>query len=693
MLASLAFVCIVASPIFEPVWRLPFPMPHVELNTCSAEPAKQADNPAVLLRYGTARWPNVYFAPTDGEWDWTPYARLVVHVYNPETEAVTLCVRIDNPGADGTNHCLNGRAAIPPQTAREFAVPLVDNAVESFWGMRGVPGYGPQKPSQSVDLRRVVAFQLFLPEPGREHTLYLLSLRLEGSARERGETTPLPFVDAFGQYIHDQWPGKIQQAETLRARDVTEDRLFALAKPSGNMDRFGGWGDGPQREATGWFRTEKINGWWWLVTPEGHLFLSVGVNCVNTGDFTFIDGRQGWFAWLPAREDPVYAPCFAEVGGSHSMAEPIGGRGRVFNFYRANLIRRFGDAWADTWRERTERRLQRWGINTLGNWCDWSILEHSSLPFTVGTSLGKAPRLEGATGYWGKMYDVYDPRFREVVEENVKSVTARWANEPRCIGYFVDNELAWEGVTEGLLNSPDEQPARKRFLQWLEAKYGTADALSQAWGVQVHTLQELRQEHAASQAAAADLDTFLREFARVYFSTVRDAVKRHAPHQLYLGCRFSTMPQYALEICAEYADIVTMNLYRRKILCTDAIKQLDKPVLVGEFHFGALDSGLFHTGLVATPNQSARAEAFYSYMRSVLECPNYVGAHWFQYVDEPLTGRWYDGENYNIGLVNVVDAPYGSLVAAFRRVADEMYTLRYSLMQPSPEQKQRKKRQ
>ena len=42
------------------------------------------------------------------------------------------------------------------------------------------------------------------------------------------------------------------------------------------------------------------------------------------------------------------------------------------------------------------------------------------------------------------------------------------------------------------------------------------------------------------------------------------------------------------------------------------------------------------------------------------------GAHWFQYIDEPLTGRTLDGENAHVGFVTVADLPYVELVAAAR---------------------------
>jgi hypothetical protein len=88
---------------------------------------------------------------------------------------------------------------------------------------------------------------------------------------------------------------------------------------------------------------------------------------------------------------------------------------------------------------------------------------------------------------------------------------------------------------------------------------------------------------------------------------------------------------------------------------------------------GATDRGMFHPGLVSTPNQSARADTFMSYVRSVVDNPMFVGCHYFEYNDEPVTGRSIDGENYSIGFTNVVDGAYPEMTSAAKVVGTEMY--------------------
>ena len=63
-------------------------------------------------------------------------------------------------------------------------------------------------------------------------------------------------------------------------------------------------------------------------------------------------------------------------------------------------------------------------------------------------------------------------------------------------------------------------------------------------------------------------------------------------------------------------------------------------------------------------------------MNACLDHPRFVGTHWFQWQDQPLTGR-SDGENYQIGFVTITDAPYPELVEAARDVAKGMYRRRW----------------
>lgn len=98
-------------------------------------------------------------------------------------------------------------------------------------------------------------------------------------------------------------------------------------------------------------------------------------------------------------------------------------------------------------------------------------------------------------------------------------------------------------------------------------------------------------------------------------------------------------------------------------------------ILHSEFHLGTLHRGMFSAGLCAVGDQCARGRAYRRVVEGALRHPLFVGSHWFQYRDQPLVGRG-DGENYQIGFVDVCDRPYPALIRAVREVGERMYEVR-----------------
>jgi hypothetical protein len=423
---------------------------------------------------------------------------------------------------------------------------------------------------------------------------------------------------------------------------------------------------------------QKLAGQWWLVDPEGCLFWSHGVDCVGPGTSTPISDREHYFTDLP---DPATA--LGRFYGQGSWA-PHGYYKdhtpyRTYDFGRANLLRKYGETWSDTFTEITHRRLKSWGLNTIGNWSDWPVRAMRATPY-VGTINVTAPPIQGSTGYWGRFPDPFDPAFRSAIRRAVASETNRGIGDPWCLGYFVDNELAWgdcPSLAVAALKSPAEQVAKQVFVADLKTRYSSIEALNTTWGTSHASWQALLDstDPPDPERAGPDLLAFYRRIAEQYFLVIRGEFKRQAPHQLYLGCRFAWVNDVAAEAAARLCDVITYNRYEDSVARFAMPRGLDRPILIGEFHFGALDRGLFHTGLVATKNQSDRAAHYMAYVQGALQNPAIVGTHWFQYRDQATTGRG-DGENYQIGFVDICDSPYPELRQACREVGYSLYEYR-----------------
>lgn len=670
----------------------------LDLTRLTASQARIAAEPgrpgAMRVTFEPADWPHAELRAAS-PWDWSRFGRLVVALENPGDAAVRFGLRADDdPAADGDVHCRSAEGTLAPHASAAFAMDFGPGA--RSYGMRGLPGQAGVTTLATTgkgpfDLHHIVAFQVYLHRPASPQALVLSRAWLAPAVKLEG------IVDRFGQYTGADWPGKIHdEAELTRSREAELADLRDHPPPT-DRDRFGGWNDGPRLRASGAFRTAKVDGKWWLVDPGGRLFFSSGIGSVRPDYPTFITRREAMFTWLPTSSKPL-SRFLGSTSDVHSG--PISS-GRTFDFYQANLARRYGPRYLPAWKSTTVKRLPSWGFNTFGNWSD-GFTGNGAVPYVASATVtGKHARVSSGSDDWGPMHDPFDPRFALDVAHSLEEAAGEVRRDPWCLGYFVDNELSWGdarsgdersryGLALGTLALGPEAPAKQALLAQLRAKYRGIGPLNAAWHASFDGWETLARSWTPPMPLEVglkdDLAAFLLEFARAYFRTVRDEVRRLDGRHMYLGCRFAQHTPEALRAAAEFCDVVSFNIYESRIepAAWAFLNNLGRPCLIGEFHFGALDRGMFHPGLVAAANQKARAEMFEDYVGSVLDHPALVGCHWFQYADEPLTGRTFDGENYAIGFVSVTDTPYPELVAAARSIHRAAYPRRYGRRPADP---------
>ena len=476
------------------------------------------------------------------------------------------------------------------------------------------------------------------------------------------------WVDEFGQAKFAEFPAKIKGVSDFKAQYRAE--LAELeAKPNAirDADEYGGWAGGPQLRATGHFRTEKVGGKWWLVDPAGRLFFAQGMNCGWDLTPTAVQYREEYFEKLPPREGGT--ACFwTQVKGvayRNFYSDPKYVPYWAFSFQRYNLWRKYGDESPDYLarnREMMAKRCRAWGINCLTG-ASRELRAVSKIPYVA--SFGpKSRKIESAKGYWGEMLDPYAPEFAA----NCKA-QAQWLassrDDPYCIGCTVHNELSWgrNGATlaKSVLESPDDQPAKVALLALLTTRGKTAET-----------------------ADEADFRALGQAFAEHYYSTVRAAIKAVAPEMLYLGDRNDKRSPEVFKAAAKQCDVLTVNVYDYQASVELPPDAEDKPLWVTEFHFGCYDTGYFYASLMPVADQAQRAKCYRDYLRSAIDSPSYVGANWFCWRDQPITGVIGESANSSCGAVSVTDVPYRELTGAMRTVAGEMYERRYGGKDASP---------
>lgn len=388
------------------------------------------------------------------------------------------------------------------------------------------------------------------------------------------------------------------------------------------------------QDSPGVFTLAENHGVWRLVTPAGEPFFSMGVNVVNMGA-------------IPEdyRDDlPEYA-----------------------------AFRHYGSSTA--WVEATLGRFRRWNFNTLGAWSDYERFADdgkSRLPFVVELGLGRSM---GAP--WSDLFSDIFARGVDVIAS--RKITA-FRDNPQLIGYFSDNELGWwdETIFYHFLKQPPSNHTRRVLINLLREHYrgGFAALVHDFEPGSARSFEDLEagaqlKLRAGGQGARV-IDRFVALVAERYYSVCREAIRRYDDRHLLLGDRYlGWYSPTVARIAAQYVDCISINYGadwndgRIARFYLDSLHRLTgKPILISELYFTAMEnrSGNRNTGgmFPTVRTQRERAESFRRYLSTVAALPYVVGAHWFQYYDEPSFGRG-DGEDFNMGLVDIEDRPYEEL--------------------------------
>lgn len=527
------------------------------------------------------------------------------------------------------------RASVPLIHFQKMNTEGMDQA--SIWKTPR-PGYWIGFTGQTGSINNIDSLGIAMILPIGSPTLMIRNARLTMTAEDT-IFTKKPLVDDLGQWLPDEWPGKAFTIDDLKKEWSDEEK--SLQSSDNSLSKYGGF-KAAKTKATGFFHVENIEGKWWFVDPEGCLFFSNGSCCIGPGtDLARVSGREYIFSSLPPS------------AGKHGKHEQ---KGAVTSFYTWNLARRLGPDWYKKWIDLTARRMENWGINTIGNWSDPDL----------GASHRKAyvATLEGWGIESGKMGmpDVCSTEYALKVDSAAATQCTPLRDDPYLLGYFIGNEPAWPGreteLAQVILDGSDT-PMKKELIKYLSE--GDTPEKRKQFAVEAYSR---------------------------FIEIVCSAIKKYDPNHLNLGFRFGDTPASEIMIASKkHFDVFSINHYGYDAPADEIRRIYDQtglPVIIGEFHFGVPGRGLA-PGLAQTANMEERAVAYRYYVENAAAEPALIGAHWFQWIDQPSTGR-FDGENYNIGLVDVTDRPYPDMIKASRETLSRLLEIHSGKVPPTSRQ-------
>ncbi|HEU0296747.1 MAG TPA: hypothetical protein VFR47_28680 [Anaerolineales bacterium] len=505
-----------------------------------------------------------------------------------------------------------------------------------------------------------IVFKMRCPSPPTQLTLY--EFTLVGEIPPDDIIDKRPLIDVYGQWIPENWEDKAHNDEQLRQLwDREADRLTPVQYPfcslGGDVSR--------TLPSTGFFRTAQVDGKWVFVDPHGHPFYSVGMDLVgyDQGSFaTDVSECEYLFEQLPPSGPAWLLP--GEGAAAHGHP--------VVSFYVANIIRRFGEGWAEKWTQHILARLRGWGFNTIANWSNKGLAISSQMPYVLpldGWGMGDIGK---QFSFHGDFPDVFSEEFAANVDAKAQTDCAPLKDDPNLIGWFIDNEPGW---ARPFVDHPG-------FAEMV-----LADSKSSATKAKLQEL--LRARPAEAQQIKAD---FLYLAGKQYFETITQAVRRHDPNHLVLGVRFAGRPDRRWVEMSRIFDVFSINIYSDTFapdpdLIREYAEVSGRPVLIGEFTAatpGRGLQGLFYN-VHKVRDHRERATAYRYYVENAASSPYIIGSHWFQMVDNLPTGRPSDKERLNYGFINVIDLPYSDLVQAAQETHRRLYAVKFGEVEPMQE--------
>ena len=169
-------------------------------------------------------------------------------------------------------------------------------------------------------------------------------------------------------------------------------------------------------------------------------------------------------------------------------------------------------------------------------------------------------------------------------------------------------------IADEVLRNPADTCCRRGLIGFLQEKYQQIETLNNSWGSSFDSFDALQNpiEKCSEEYPGSfdDIREYSRFLVREYIRIPSEACRKTDRNHLNLGFRWSKADNPDMMVGWEYFDVFSINCYDfDPSTDMDFVKNagVDLPILLGEYHCGALDRGLPATGLKGVENQTERA--------------------------------------------------------------------------------------
>lgn len=405
-------------------------------------------------------------------------------------------------------------------------------------------------------------------------------------------------------------------------------------------------------------------------------------------EFTEIHGRRGFWRIARTRDGvwwflgPDNRTEFLN-GVTTVQPELLGRDPRGTHFVSQDYRPGPGDAGLRQWAAATLRRVRGAGFKSVGAWSN-PILHQFDVPMARDLNVWQW------VPYGCRLFS---PGWRAGADEAIRAQATALRTNRNLLGYYTDNELCWSDWAVGprvyFDQLPPDDPNRREVIGVIRRTWSDLADFNRDWNTTFHDWAEVERHPVLPKSASGGYDRLARAWlyhlARAYFQITADLIHKYDPNHLVLGCRYrGWAPAEVARASRGITDAQSLNYYAADGLLDSRtfatiFGESRQPLIISEYSFHALDGRSGDKDRARFPalvrDQAARARGYQEMTARLARVPYVIGADWFQWMDEPSSGRLCDGEDVNFGIVDVRDRAYDPLTEAVRQTAPLLDTL------------------
>ena len=413
-----------------------------------------------------------------------------------------------------------------------------------------------------------------------------------------------------------------------------------------DLDSYGG-SKTLKGKATGWFSAQKINGRWWLVSPDGNGMISLGV--VHIGQ-------------------ALLQPLFAASYNSDPAA-----------FYK----------------DATDN-MRHWGFNSSGygtGWKEKALVMMKEMPMMISledllgiSRFSKAP----------ERLDLFDEATRAILAKRIAGHVEPVKNSKNLIGYFyVDLPLWWNPAARKKGNDwatayrklAAGAPGKVQYVDFLLKRYNTVEAVNKAYGSGAAERAGILDEKNWSNlrpddsTVLSDDKAFAAVVARQYYKICREEIRKLDPNHLLFGDRYAgtDLPglEEVLKEAAPYIDVVALQPFDKERFNTELYDKVaestGKPVLFCDFAVNFATEQYPQGMWGSWPTEDKAADVYAEYLSAAFARPYMIGIHRCTYIDLPRD------KILKQGLIQQDGRPYSRTVQRYAEIHKKLYENLYGV--------------